>query len=182
MTLLHRTPEAIESLRERMLREYPQAFQWIRDAYAAEGRDADPEALQRELADVNARAIQQALQATLQTVMDSGEVGNRLIEMKWGVLSLIGTKYPLLTSDRPIVMTNGIGRPDSYMILPISPDKVFVAAGSEKTAAEIIEQDRQRQLGRMLNDRVVRQARRYAYGSDDSQLAFIEKRLGEKMR
>jgi hypothetical protein len=63
--------------------------------------------------------------------------------------------------------------------MPISPDRIFVAVHSEAMARAI---DKQANLVERLNDRIVRQARRYVYGTNDAQLRFVERRLGEQAR
>jgi hypothetical protein len=85
--------------------------------------------------------------------------------------------YPLLTSDRPLIMTNGLLRPEDQIILPISPTAVFVATNIIETE-NAVRYTRRRDIFRQVNERVARQSRKYVYGSNDSQLDFVSKRLG----
>lgn len=113
----------------------------------------------------------------LQSVIDSPLIGNHLIRMRWIVLRDELPLYPLLTSDRPIIMTNGLVRPEDQIILPISPIAIFVATNTIETE-NFIRRTRRRDIFRQVNERVARQSRKYVYGSNDSQLDFVSKRLG----
>ena len=77
-------------------------------------------------------------------------------------------------------MTNGLNKPDSHVIMPISPHYAFIAAASRAMIERIAQVDREGRLAGLLNDRVVRQARRYVWATDDSQLRFVENRLGTR--
>ena len=64
---------------------------------------------------------------TLQTMMDNKQLGEQLNRMAWVVVPLRGS-YSLLTSDRPLVMTNGISGPGKHLGMPIGPRLLFIAA------------------------------------------------------
>jgi Protein of unknown function (DUF4238) len=100
-----------------------------------------------------------------------------------GVIAVHHPKFPILTSDRPLIMTNGLGNPRSHILLPISPDRVYVAADTADTMSEIGERarDTNRFVG-TINDLMAKQARKYVYGTDDRQLRFVENRLGQHIR
>jgi len=182
MTLLHRTPEAIERMRAQIGQEFPGSFASVQDYHSALRRINTPESPDNFSLEVHEIALQDVVHGALHTIMDSSLTGNVLNQMDWSVVVINRANFPLLASDRPIVMTNGIGRANSYLILPISPRHAFVGAGSQPVAAAIAKFDRDGKLSPMLDDRVVRQTRRYVWGTDDTQLKFVEKRLGLKAR
>jgi hypothetical protein len=78
-------------------------------------------------------------------------------------------------------MTNGLGLPHSHLVLPISPQHIFVAAASDDEVTKLKKLSKDGLLAKNLNDRVTRQARKFVYASDPSQLRFVDNRLGEKM-
>ena len=78
-------------------------------------------------------------------------------------------------------MTNGLGHPHSHLVLPISPQHIFVAAASDDEVARLKEWSERGLLAKELNDRVTRQARKFVFASDPSQMHFVANRLGEKM-
>jgi hypothetical protein len=98
--------------------------------------------------------------------------------MQWRVLTLGNAPYSFLTSDRPIIMTNGLTGPDAHFGLPISPQHVFLATNDEETFLKIQAID-PAQILHNVNDRVASQAVRYVYGCDDAQLAFVADRIGK---
>jgi hypothetical protein len=105
-------------------------------------------------------------------------VGEHIGEMQWRVLTLGNAPYSFLTSDRPIIMTNGLTGPDAHFGLPISPQHVFLATNDEETFLKIQAID-PAQILHNVNDRVASQAVRYVYGCDDAQLAFVADRIGK---
>jgi len=100
--------------------------------------------------------------------------------MQWRVLTLGNTPYPFLTSDRPIIMTNGLTGPDAHFGLPISPQHVFLATTNEETFLKIQAID-PAQILHNVNDKVALQAMKYVYGCHDSQLEFVAERIGKKI-
>ena len=77
-------------------------------------------------------------------------------------------------------MTNGLSGPDAHLALPIGPRILFVAANTEQTE-HMIRSWEPRRLMEHVNDRVAAQAVKYVWGIDDSQLRFVEKRLGRML-
>jgi hypothetical protein len=182
MTLIYRNPESLERLRKRVMRNYPRALASIRDSYATLRDSDDPETFEEFAAGKHDAAVERVALGVLQGIMDSTQVGNVLNRMIWGIISTTGARFPLLTSDRPLVTTMKLGSNESHIVMPISPNRAFVAAGSEETKARIIEADRCGRFATELNDRIARQARRYVYSTTDSQLRFVENRLGKMER
>jgi hypothetical protein len=104
-------------------------------------------------------------------------VGNHFNRLIWQVFELYGTKT-FLTGDRPIIMTNGMVNPDSHLAIPIGPRKLFVAAADNRILREI-RRGTSDQLADFTNDIIVRQARKFCIGADDSNLEFFSARFGE---
>lgn len=116
---------------------------------------------------------------TLQTIIDSPRMGGHLNQMRWGVVTFKKERHTLLTSDRPIIMTNGIAKPGDHLALPIGPRTLFIATNNIETEQMIRTID-PGILMAQINDRVASQARKYVYGNDNRQLRFVENRLGRK--
>src|SRR5258708_2102701 len=116
-------------------------------------------------------------------LMDSERVGEFLNRMVWEAIAIEYPQFPMLTSDRPLIMTNGLADPRSHILLPISPNRVFVAASRPETMDQIVQRaNDQKRFIRTINDLIARQARKYVYGTDDRQLRFVENRLGQQIR
>ena len=176
MSLVHRTPEKVEWFSRVWSAKFEEAVADARREEEKLAKEAKtpyaPKPANLELR----RAI--SLARVMQTIVDSADVGKFINGMKWGVLEL-HEGFELLTSDRPVIVTNGIKGEESHIVVPISPRKFFIAANTQKKLNEICELGA-KNLARTSNDVVVSQAHRYVYGTDDSQLFFVEKRLGKR--
>jgi hypothetical protein len=103
-----------------------------------------------------------------------------LASFKWQTLAVDTAKYPLLTSDRPVIMSNGLIQQDAHVVLPISPRRLFIATKNEDTF-EIFHEMNPNKLAEAVNNQVAQQAHRFVFGCDDSQLRFVANRLGKRV-
>lgn len=115
----------------------------------------------------------------MQRVIDSELTGRGLNSLRWMVLHDPHPKHLLLTSDRPVVMTNGLDKPNSQLLIPISPRHVFVTTNNVDTENYVRGVWNNRQLIQQINERVSLQSRKYVWGTSDAQLSFVSKRLGQ---
>ena len=115
--------------------------------------------------------------SVLQGVIDSSRVGLFISNMRWSLVAINVADRQLLTSDRPVLMTNGIDHPEGYIMLPISPTRLFVAVNTDEMVDQLRASDA-RKFVYEINDRITRQAQKYVYSSDERQLRFVENRLG----
>jgi Protein of unknown function (DUF4238) len=115
----------------------------------------------------------------MQTIIDSPAMGGRLNEMRWTIIGFKNETHSLLTSDRPIIMTNGLVKPNDHLAMPIGPRQLFLATNTMDTERAIMAMGARSVMGQ-VNERVTSQARRYVYGIDDSQLRFVRNRLGRR--
>ena len=183
MSLIYRTPEGVARTVE-MIRKYydEKSLEQLRPVYDKLKRPEDPdtpeEYLRLNRTDMTGRTTIQLLM----DIIESDRVRDRIMSMRWELGTFVNLKHRLLTSDRPIVMTDGIGRPDSHMVLPLSPTHIFIATSTTEVAETIKSLSKNGQLVSILNDKVARQARKFVFSTDKSQLRFIENRLGDKIR
>jgi hypothetical protein len=158
MRILHGTPEAVDRISA-------QAVEMLRANFAPFAGDKEH--------------VARTTVVSLQTVMDSKLLGEQLNGMAWEVVQL-QSSYSLLTSDRPIVMTNGIGGPQKHFAMPIGPRLLFIAADDPAEVQQLAQQNHDT-LAEVTNNRVVRQARKFVWGLDDTQRRFVERRLGDML-
>jgi hypothetical protein len=181
MTLIHRTPQAIVRYAAKLKAEYPAYIEKLLIEMPKELRNSTtPEITERLRAGLSHAALERMLFHSLRTMMDSEFLGNALNCMSLIVLEFDNSHHPLLTSDRPIVMTNGLNKTDSHMVIPISPRRLVVMANKIEVLRQIEELARSGGLAQRMNNRMARQARKYVYGTDDQALKFVEERLGER--
>jgi hypothetical protein len=99
-------------------------------------------------------------------LMNLHRLGEHLNNMRWSVRDVIDGGLKLFTSDRPILMTNGVAHDTSELVVPISPTKAFIACNSP-----IVEHTLQRMdsltFVRACNVRVLKFAQKYAWNIND---------------
>lgn len=115
------------------------------------------------------------------SMLTSKTVIKALLSMHWKTSCLDKAKHRLLTCDRPIIMTNGLERPDAHVVLPISPRTFFLAYRSDDFFSRVAGLS-QEALASTINDAVVRQAIDFVYAYDGNQTRFIQNRFGERLR
>jgi hypothetical protein len=114
-----------------------------------------------------------------QRTIDDNFVGEHFNKLVWRVLNF-KSSYTFLTGDRPIIMTNGMAEKDSHLAILIGPRKLFIGAHTTQWADALI-RDKADDVIAFVNDRIVRQARRFCIGVNDAHLSFFAKRFGEML-
>ena len=109
-------------------------------------------------------------------LIDHEIVGQRIINMRWAVMDLSAGKHTLLTADRPYITSHGLGATACLLAVPLSPNHLFVA-GNDINQLRMLAAQKAGDTVRNANNLVARLAVQSVYGSTDSHLAFIEKRL-----
>ena len=180
VSLITRNPESVERHKAAGKRLFDEARADIEADYAARRLPTDPATYEEYAAKNSPNPAGRAGAILLQKVIDNPQIGNWINQMRWIVLHDARPKHLLLTSDRPVVMTNGIAQENAQLILPISPHHAFVATNNLKTENYIRDVWHRREAIEQVNDRVTKQSHKFVYGFDDSQLDFVSKRLGLK--
>jgi uncharacterized protein DUF4238 len=90
-----------------------------------------------------------------------------IANMQWFVLDAWGAKDRLLTSDRPVMMTEGLGTDDSHIVMPISPTLLFLAVNNEATRRQISRLNKDQIVG-INNQCVCEQAKKFVYPGENN--------------
>lgn len=179
MSLILRNPESVAKHQAAAEALFKNALPDIEADYAKRKAETDPPTY-LEYAQLRSPNPAGRIRAILlQRVIDSEFSGSRLNGMRWMVLHDPSPKHLLLTSDRPVVMTNGLDKPNGQLIIPISPRHLFVATNNVETENYVRSVWRNRQAIQQVNERVALQSRRYVYGYSDAQLSFVSSQLGQ---
>lgn len=149
---------------------------WARFIYSLMLRT--PEQIQRIRERMVEKAMTISAQAFLPTLINSQVVIEEISTMSFHTAQVTDNKHPLLTSDRPIIMTNGLRVENAHIVIPISPTKIFIAVKERKTF-EYIGDLHSDLLVQSVNNKVAEQAVKYVYGTDDAQRRFVANRLGK---
>lgn len=118
---------------------------------------------------------------TVKEIMLNRTVRDFLLSIEWGCIELKGNAFPLLTSDRPVLITNGLDKPNGQLLIPIGPRTLFCAVRNTQTRSGILSIPH-RDLSMQINRSIVSQSVSYVYGSDDAQQHFIEMHMGKAPR
>jgi hypothetical protein len=177
ISLMLRNPEFISQHGAQVAAYFSPNSREIQDYYRNHRTADHPETYEEFLAK-NEHPAARASATSLQSQIDHPEVGTHLNKMRWSLVTFTDMRHSFLTSDRPIIMSNGLLKKHDHLVIPITPSKLFVATNNDETNA-LIKNMSERDLIRQVNHRVAIQARKFVYGIDDSQLRFVEKRLGK---
>jgi hypothetical protein len=181
LTLIHRNPEGVARNFEKLkayfdgagVRELLKDYDKLKQKY-------DPPTAEEWLEKNKDRVAEISKLEVMANVMQSELVGNRLLSMYWHLGRFENLKHTILTSDRPIIMTNGLRADDSHMVMALSPKHMLCIAATEKVAHDVTSMP-PAEIVQTWNDRMARQARMFVYGQNDRHLRFVENRLGEKI-
>ena len=176
VSLLLRMPEDIEKLREEAARRFSDVSQEDEEKYTAQRSESDPETLSELLAEIPADEFDTSVFTTLLEMIDNSRVGNHINNMTWMLKDFGDVKHRFLTSDRPIVTTNGLDNERGHIAVPIGPKLLFVAVNTKKMVGEIRSSDPKLVMSD-INDQVARHSVKYVYSSSDREFRFVEKRL-----
>ncbi|NSY52048.1 DUF4238 domain-containing protein (plasmid) [Agrobacterium tumefaciens] len=97
----------------------------------------------------------------------------------WWILDTSKVSRRLMTSDHPLIMTNGLGRADGHFAIPISPTLLFMAF----MKADFSERFRSIPVGkvvRLVNEAVIWQGRKNVYALDSANLAEVRRQMGKR--
>ncbi len=180
-SLIVRNPDHLEVICEK-LRTINQGeiLEYIRDDYARIRRPEDPENFDEFKETFVKSPLDLDPVRVLPTLMRSKRVFSVIASFKWHTMTMNTSKHPLLTSDRPVILTNGLVRDDAHIVLPIGPRRLFIATKELETFQSFL-QRRPDEFATAINDRVCLQARKFVFGSDRSQLRFVANRLGGRV-
>jgi hypothetical protein len=172
LSLLFRNPEAAATIKGHIVQMWEEGTKPLQADYAVHRRPGDAETFEEFLALAQIDAAN-----FLASVIDNHRVGQTVFEMKWSRIDLSQSTHQLLTSDRPIGMPLGLADPNAYISVPVSPRILFVAAHKQEMA-DALRNANPSDVVRKNNQRVIEQARRFVWGSTDSQITFVRKHFG----
>lgn len=178
ISLMLRNPEYVARMAAEVVSFYAEPEN--EEKYREIRKPDDPDTFEKYLTQSTFHPAGRMSAYALQTIIDSPTMGGHLNKMRWSLVTFKNERHTLLTSDRPIIMTNGIIGPEDHLALPIGPRILFVATNNIETENKIRTIDATIMMTQ-VNHRVAAQARKYVYGTDNTQLRFVENRLGRKL-
>jgi hypothetical protein len=133
-SLIVRSPEHLVCIKEKLITLDPgEILEHVRDDYPNIRGPGDPD----NFDDFKAAFIKNPMEVPAVRVLPELVRSKRIVRMlasfKWQTATVNTAKYPLLTSDRPVIMSNGLVQQDAHIVLPISPRRLFIATKNEET-------------------------------------------------
>ena len=176
MSMVHRSPERVKYLTEKV-QEYEdgKVNPRLQDEYVSlRGPDEPPN--YEDWLKQQGPITPELKVKLLRLLIDSPRIGETLNAMHWCVYTLEYPRFGFLTGDHPIMLSNGIGHKAGFVVLAISPRRLFVAAHDQEVIKAFTSQ-RANALERAINDACVQQSRHVIVAHNDSQKVFVDRRF-----
>lgn len=114
-------------------------------------------------------------------LVDDEKAATLFFEMKWWVWDFSRVKFDLILSDRPLILTGPLTKPETIVALPISPSKAFMGTQKEEIAS-LLRSQSQIVLATRLNESSLGQAVSRIIARNDEPGRFIENRHSRRQR
>jgi hypothetical protein len=177
LSLRFRTPAAVAKVRQCFEAIWQSTIEELEVLYEAEPGPNGPPTFKDKMAKQSPWGPFQAAAHFLRKIIDDEEHGPWINQMRWALRRVPDSPLTLLTSDRPLDMPLGLGTPRAYAALPIGPRLLFLAANNDLWES-VCRDSSSTEIVRRVNETVVAQARQFVWGVDDSQLRFVQNRMG----
>jgi Protein of unknown function (DUF4238) len=179
-SLIVQNPEHLVRIKEKLITLDPgEILERVRDDYPNIRGPGDPDNFDDFKVAFIKNPIEVPAIRVLPELVRSKRVVRMLASLKWQTRAVNIAKYPLLTSDRPVIMSNGLIKRDAHIVLPISPRRLFIATKDEDTF-QLFREMNPNELAEAVNNQIAQQAHRFIFGRDDNQLRFVTNRLGKR--
>jgi hypothetical protein len=167
--LLIRSPAMVRNVYNRMVtpgsKEYKElSREFRRDFPAQRYQDIAPESMKR------------AALLSVAKLCQNFEVEQMIDQMRWSVYDLGSPELRFFTSDRPIIMSNGLGKKHGHLAIPIGPRKLFLAFANAEIQADINSRSPW-EIVENVNKAVVRNAVEVAWDRTNFRLPFVQEHL-----
>ncbi|MET4177337.1 hypothetical protein ABIB99_008461 [Bradyrhizobium sp. LA6.1] len=166
MGVLIRSPKAVADTKLTLAGGMPELWEEARTKF-------------KDLGEYNQELIDRIALRSLQRFINQPALLEFIAGMRWSVCDLSKTKFRFLTSDRPIVMTDGLGYPESHLAVPVSPTILFLATNTEETERSIQSMHPKELVGN-CNKQVVRHAIKYVWAPDHAQFSLIKAQMSSE--
>lgn len=174
-SLLFRTPENLADYKQAigllLSRDTPE----LRAAYLREKPDDWPETFHEAMATIAPDWAEVVAMEILRRLIDNRERGEKINGMVWTTGEMKGGSEFFIT-DAPMQHTRPIIAKGGYIVMPISPTRMFLATspGDDETA-EMFKNIDSNDLVRQVNEVLVSRASTFVGATNLDQLSFVER-------
>jgi hypothetical protein len=169
LSLIYRNSAAVELIKTHMARLVDATAAGLESKWAAECEPGEVRTL------TEYAAFQKPSLATTHAAnLVADIIGNHravpdIVQMKWGRINLRDSRVPLVTSDRPVLMTH-LSDPQAYIALPMGPYDLFVAEHGDRFSRM---RNDATELAQTLNRDLIANAREFVWGVDDGEIDVV---------
>ena len=178
LSLMHRHPDDLRAFKAHFAHDWRNVSPEMDQDYQRRRRREWPEDLQAYMNGIPDDQAERIGLTILVELMENLNVIRHVISMRWGALCFPTISREVITSDRPLIMTDGLGHAESFILMPIGPRKVFYAVNTPEMVRRFNLQDPNRTI-ESINKQVARQASRYVYAGSDGHLGFVSRWMSE---
>lgn len=178
LSMLYRHPVGVETIKTHVAEMWREGTDALEADFAKmqAARGLPITTLAEETAKRNPGAAGKSAANMIADIIGNSRAVPDIVAMPWICVDVSQSKFSLLTSDRPLVMSSGLADPLCYLALPLSPKKLFVASHDNRYTKTLPGTAHAR-IAKAMNRDMVRQAREFVWGSDDAQLEFVRKHI-----
>ena len=162
MSLLLRNPESVQTLKDRHNDIWRKPDGDLERAFKENRKHDDPDTLQGYIEKYGSDSFTLRAVILLTELTNQPAMTELIANMRWGVMR---SPRPLVTSDRPVVLVDNLRGPNGHVVMPISPNRLFVAASFDFTLRRFMALNTSK-VALKTNESVMRQARKYIYAVD----------------
>ena len=175
LSLHSRGPTIIGQIRDNAAEHFVQVLDKDPEEYESMRGPGDPEKPSDVVRKYFPGKIENAGLLALTGAIDAPRYRPKFLRMTWWTESFERSTVPLVLSDRPFVMLNGLDDPRCILAVPLSPSMAFFASSLPDARIQL-RSDGVSQLARRLNEDVVANASQRVYGQ--AQIKFVERHMG----
>lgn len=178
LSMVFRNPEEMEKFKVSFRNELRKPDTKVQEEYDRLKDPEDPTTFEEWLMQNRPERVERSAILTMTNLVQRNNVNYLLRTMHWRVIDVGEVSRRLMTSDRPIVMSNGMVQYGGHFALPISPTKLFLACATVQFANEFCAMATSKMV-REVNKLVVGQGRKFVYAEDATQLTGVRQHMGK---
>lgn len=178
ISLVFRNPEEVGKFKREHRQNLLTPDADFQRQYAEKRRYSDPELFEDWMLLNDPTFFERESVLTMTRLMEHQNVLRLIRMMEWRVIDTSRMSRRLLTSDRPVMMSNGLAHYHGHYAIPLSPTKLFIGFRFRDFADEFCATP----LGhiiRAVNHAAIGQAQKYVYGVDASLASEVRKQMGK---
>ncbi|RYC29382.1 DUF4238 domain-containing protein [Lichenibacterium minor] len=180
LSLVHRQPHRIEQIRQMFQGVTLEISKADQRRWRRERRPHDPKQFvdaMRSDWETDADAWQRRSMKMMVDSICSPKIGNHIVHMRWGVITMPPFIPALLTSDMPVHWYGTLTSAGCHLLLPVGPKRVFYAVNSVEMETRLRAHPAAKFV-HFLNEQTVRRAANCVYGLSEGWIDYIQERMG----